>query len=99
MSKEKSLLLKRLNKTLAVTVPALALSGFLPVASLVTVSTAQAEHHAEAGYKHKGAEAKSKYHSEAKSKYHSEAKAKSEAEAKAEAKPEAKAEAEGEAKY
>ncbi len=42
MSDEKSPLLKKLSKTLAVTVPALAMSGFIPVASF-NINSAIAE--------------------------------------------------------
>lgn len=42
MSSEKSALLKKLSKTLAVTVPALAMSGFVPIASF-NINSAIAE--------------------------------------------------------
>jgi len=42
MSNEKSALLKKLSKTLAVTVPALAMSGFVPIASF-NINSAIAE--------------------------------------------------------
>ena len=84
MSNDKSLLLANLKKTLAVGLPVMAISGFVP--SALTVGAAQAESKAAVV-----AEAKS----EAEGKY---AKAKSEAEGKyAKAKSEGEAKAEGEA--
>ena len=87
MSNDKSRLLANLKKTLAVGLPVMAISGFVPTA--VTVDAAQAE----GKYGAVVAEAKS----EAEGKY-AEAKSEAEGEAKAEAEGEAKAEAEGEAK-
>ena len=90
MSENKSILLKKLTKQLAIGVPVVALSGFLPGTDGVLVGQASAEGGSEAGYNYKAkAEAESKYKSK---KYK---KAKSEAEAHAEGKAEGKAEAEG----
>ena len=92
MSKQRSLLLKKLTKTLAVTVPALALSGFVPIISSALVSSAHAEHHAEAKHAEASSEAEAKgAHSEAEAEAK---KAKPEAESEAKkAKPEAESEA------
>lgn len=87
MNKNKSALMKKLTKQLAIGLPVVALSGFLPGTPGVFVSDASAgEYSAEAEH-HEAKEAKS----EAESKY---SEAKSEAEAK-----KAKAEAEGESEY
>ena len=95
MSKQKSLLLKRLSKTLAIGAPALALSGVIMGVNLAAITSAHAE--GNTGY----SSAEAKYSSEAKSKAKPEAEAKAEAKSEVEAvaKPEAKAEAESEAKY
>jgi hypothetical protein len=99
MSKQKSLLLKRLSKTLAIGAPILALSGVVIGVNLAAITSAHAE--GKTGY----SSAEAKYSSEAKSKAKPEAEAKAEAESEAEAvaKPEAEAkaeaEAESEAKY
>ena len=53
MSENKSILLKKLTKQLAIGLPVVALSGFLPGTSGVFVGQASAEHHSEAGYKAK----------------------------------------------
>jgi len=89
MSNDKSRLLANLKKTLAVGLPVMAISGFVPTA--VTVDAAQAE----GKY---GAKVVAEAKSEAEGKY---AEAKSEAEGEAKAKAESKyaeAKAEGEAK-
>jgi len=86
MQEKKSALMSKLTKTLALGVPAVVLSGFMPLDAVST--DAAAEHHGN------------KYSSEAKSEAEAEGKKwkKKGAEAKAEAEGEAKAEAEGEAK-
>ena len=86
MNKNKSTLMKKLSKQLAIGLPVVALSGFLPGTPGVFVSDANAgEYEAEA--KHSEAEAK-----------HSEAEGKKEAKSEAEAKH-SEAEAEGESEY
>lgn len=90
MSENKSILLKKLTKQLAIGVPVVALSGFLPGTDGVFVGQASAEHHSEAGYGYKAK-------AEAEGKAESEGEAKAEAEGKAEAEAEGKAEGEAEA--
>ena len=91
MSNDKSRLLANLKKTLAVGLPVMAISGFVPTALTVGAAQAEAETKVVAEAEGKYAEAKS----EAEGKY---AEAKSEAEGEAKHAHEAKAEAEGEAK-
>ena len=91
MKKSKADLLKQLTKQLAVGVPVIALSGFLPGTGSMFVSDAAAE-----GYSHSESY-KAKAEAEAKSEAEAEAKSEAEAEAKGEA--EAKAEAESNYKY
>jgi hypothetical protein len=89
MNKDRSALLKKVSKTLALGVPVVALSGFLPSANFA-VSNAVAEGDSDTY----ASEAKSEAKSKAKYKYSSKAKS----EAKYKAKSEAKAEAEAEGK-
>lgn len=91
MTKDRSALLKRFTKTLAVGVPVVALSGFVPGIDGVSMNSAQAEGNYSKEYKSgkkASSEAEAKYSSEAKG----EAKGKAEAKAEAEGKPEAEAE-------
>ena len=83
MSTKKSVLKANLTKTLAVTLPVLAMSGFVPGVTF-SVESANAEHHGKVT-----AEAEAKAEGEAKAEAEGEAEAKAEAEGEAEAKAEA----------
>ena len=93
MSENKSILLKKLTKHLAIGLPVVALSGFLLGTSGVFVGQASAEHHSEAGYKAKAEAEAAKASAEAEGKAEAEAegkKAKAEAEGKSEAEAKSK---------